>query len=133
MVAMGRFGGTELAYASDLDVLVVFDDTKIPAEEAESTAEALLKLVSGETPVQRLYDAGPVAAARGAQGLPGPEPQGVRGLLRTLGAGLGTPGPDPGALRRRRPRRGPSASANWPAISSGARRSRTTTSWRSAG
>ncbi len=52
---MGRFGGTELAYASDLDILVVFDDTKVPAEDAESTAEALLKLVSGETPVQGLY------------------------------------------------------------------------------
>ena len=44
LVAMGRFGGTELAYASDLDILVVFDDTKVPAEDAESTAEALLKL-----------------------------------------------------------------------------------------
>ena len=34
VVAMGRFGGAELAYASDLDVLLVFDDRELPAEEA---------------------------------------------------------------------------------------------------
>jgi [glutamine synthetase] adenylyltransferase / [glutamine synthetase]-adenylyl-L-tyrosine phosphorylase len=56
IVAMGRFGGAELAYASDLDILVVFDDQKISAEEAEHLTEALLKLVNGETPVQRLYE-----------------------------------------------------------------------------
>jgi [glutamine synthetase] adenylyltransferase / [glutamine synthetase]-adenylyl-L-tyrosine phosphorylase len=56
LVAMGRFGGSELAYASDLDVLFVFDDALIPAEKAEEMAEALLKLMRGETPVQRLYE-----------------------------------------------------------------------------
>jgi [glutamine synthetase] adenylyltransferase / [glutamine synthetase]-adenylyl-L-tyrosine phosphorylase len=55
LVAMGRFGGAELAYASDLDILIVFDDTQLPVDEAESLAEGLLKLVSGETPVQGLY------------------------------------------------------------------------------
>ena len=56
VVAMGRFGGAELAYSSDLDVLFVFDDDKVSPEEAESLAEALLKLMNGETPVQRLYE-----------------------------------------------------------------------------
>jgi glutamate-ammonia-ligase adenylyltransferase len=56
IVAMGRFGGSELAYASDLDALVVFDDDKLPVEEAEEMAESLLRLMSGETPVQRLYE-----------------------------------------------------------------------------
>ena len=56
VMAMGRFGGAELAYASDLDVLVVFDDDQIDAEEAEAIAEALLRLLSGETPVQGLYE-----------------------------------------------------------------------------
>jgi glutamate-ammonia-ligase adenylyltransferase len=56
VVAMGRFGGAELAYGSDLDVLLVFDDTKLDAEEAEPLAESFLKLMNGETPVQRLYD-----------------------------------------------------------------------------
>jgi glutamate-ammonia-ligase adenylyltransferase len=56
VVAMGRFGGAELAYASDLDILLVFDDDVVPAADAEPYAEALLKLVNGETPVQRLYE-----------------------------------------------------------------------------
>jgi glutamate-ammonia-ligase adenylyltransferase len=56
VVAMGRFGGAELAYGSDLDVLLVFDDTKLAAEDAEPYAEAFLKLMNGATPVQRLYD-----------------------------------------------------------------------------
>jgi glutamate-ammonia-ligase adenylyltransferase len=56
VVAMGRFGGAELAYGSDLDVLLVFDDAKLAAEDAEPQAESFLKLISGETPVQRLYD-----------------------------------------------------------------------------
>jgi glutamate-ammonia-ligase adenylyltransferase len=56
IVAMGRFGGAELAYSSDLDILIVFDDDKIPAREAERFAQAFLKLVNGETPAQRLYE-----------------------------------------------------------------------------
>jgi glutamate-ammonia-ligase adenylyltransferase len=56
VVAMGRFGGAELAYSSDLDVLLVFDDTQLAAADAERHAEAFLKLMNGETPVQRLYD-----------------------------------------------------------------------------
>jgi glutamate-ammonia-ligase adenylyltransferase len=56
VVAMGRFGGAELAYGSDLDVLVVFDDAKVPPGTAEHHAESFLKLMNGETPVQRLYD-----------------------------------------------------------------------------
>jgi glutamate-ammonia-ligase adenylyltransferase len=56
IVGMGRFGGGELAYASDLDILIVFDDEKLPAPEAEQFAAAFLRLVNGETPVQRLYE-----------------------------------------------------------------------------
>ena len=56
VVAMGRFGGAELAYASDLDVLIVFDDAVIGASDAERFAGSLLKLVNGATPVQRLYE-----------------------------------------------------------------------------
>jgi len=56
VVAMGRFGGAELAYSSDLDVMVVFDDEVLGAEDAEHLTEALLKLVNGETPAHRLYE-----------------------------------------------------------------------------
>ncbi len=55
LVAMGRFGGAELSYASDLDVIFVFDDEQVQAERAEVVAEDLLKLINGVTPVQRLY------------------------------------------------------------------------------
>jgi glutamate-ammonia-ligase adenylyltransferase len=56
VVAMGRFGGAELSYASDLDVLFVYDGTT--AEEfgvAEQTAEALLGFLAGRTPSPRIY------------------------------------------------------------------------------
>lgn len=56
VVAMGRFGGAELTYSSDLDILVVFDDDQMSAGQAESLAEELLKLMNGITPVQRLYE-----------------------------------------------------------------------------
>ena len=56
IVAMGRFGGAELAYSSDLDVMIVFDDEQVPPLHAEHLAEAFLKLVNGETPVHRLYE-----------------------------------------------------------------------------
>jgi [glutamine synthetase] adenylyltransferase / [glutamine synthetase]-adenylyl-L-tyrosine phosphorylase len=68
VVAMGRFGGAELAYSSDLDVLLVFDDDKVSAEDAESLAEALLKLMNGETPVQRLYELDLSLRPEGRQG-----------------------------------------------------------------
>ena len=68
IVAMGRFGGAELAYASDLDILVVFDDDKVMPGDAEHFAEALVKLVNGETPVQRLYELDLSLRPEGRQG-----------------------------------------------------------------
>jgi [glutamine synthetase] adenylyltransferase / [glutamine synthetase]-adenylyl-L-tyrosine phosphorylase len=56
IVAMGRFGGAELSYASDLDVMIVFDDDMCSPQAAEALAEELLKLVNGVTPVQRLFE-----------------------------------------------------------------------------
>ena len=56
VVAMGRFGGGELSYASDLDLLVVFDgDGPEDAAMAESSAEALMRYLNGETPANRLW------------------------------------------------------------------------------
>lgn len=52
VVAMGRFGGSELSYASDLDVLVVHDGDP---EACEAAAMELLRLVNGDTPAGRIY------------------------------------------------------------------------------
>ncbi|HEX3393721.1 MAG TPA: bifunctional [glutamine synthetase] adenylyltransferase/[glutamine synthetase]-adenylyl-L-tyrosine phosphorylase [Acidimicrobiales bacterium] len=61
VVAMGRFGGAELSYASDLDVLCVYDGTT-PGDfaAAEKSAASLLEFLAGPTPATRVYavDAG---------------------------------------------------------------------------
>jgi glutamate-ammonia-ligase adenylyltransferase len=56
VIAMGRLGGGELSYASDLDVLVVYDGTT-PADAAmaETAAEELMRVVKGSTPAERVY------------------------------------------------------------------------------
>jgi glutamate-ammonia-ligase adenylyltransferase len=56
IVAMGRFGGAELSYASDLDVLFAYEGST-PAEFAavEETAEALVEFLAGRTPSPRIY------------------------------------------------------------------------------
>ena len=60
VIAMGRFGGAELSYASDLDVLLVFDGEGPAAEAGERAAAELLRYVNGDTPATRLWtlDAG---------------------------------------------------------------------------
>jgi glutamate-ammonia-ligase adenylyltransferase len=56
IVAMGRFGGAELSYASDLDVLIVFEGrTTSEVAAAEEAAEALVRTVNGTTPAGRLF------------------------------------------------------------------------------
>ena len=46
VIGMGRFGGAELSYASDLDVLLVGD---------ADAGERLLRVVKGDTPARRLW------------------------------------------------------------------------------
>src|SRR5207253_5205559 len=56
VVAMGRFGGAELSYASDLDVLFVYEgSTAAEFGKAEETAESLLEFLAGRTPSPRIY------------------------------------------------------------------------------
>ena len=53
VIAMGSFGGAEIAYGSDLDVLLVYEGTSAPdAETAEQAASALLRLCNGSTPAE---------------------------------------------------------------------------------
>jgi [glutamine synthetase] adenylyltransferase / [glutamine synthetase]-adenylyl-L-tyrosine phosphorylase len=57
VVALGRFAGGELSYASDLDVLFVHDGTT-PADHEEGlrVAAGLMRFLAGPTPAQRIYE-----------------------------------------------------------------------------
>jgi glutamate-ammonia-ligase adenylyltransferase len=57
VIALGRFAGGELSYASDLDVVLAYDGTT-PAdfEEATRTAMGLRRFVDGATPAERIWD-----------------------------------------------------------------------------
>ena len=51
VIGMGRFGGRELSYASDLDVLFVYDgDGPADYHEAERVATQLLAEIGERTP-----------------------------------------------------------------------------------
>lgn len=67
VVALGRLGGTELSYASDLDVVFVYEGTTAAdVEEAERAATAALAFLDGAIPV--LYDVDPDLRPEGRQG-----------------------------------------------------------------
>lgn len=74
VIAMGRFGGAELSYASDLDVMFVTDGTPEVVAEAERVAERLLRFLNGTVPATRIYA---IDARLRPEGTSGP-------LVRTL-------------------------------------------------
>ncbi|HLI53163.1 MAG TPA: bifunctional [glutamine synthetase] adenylyltransferase/[glutamine synthetase]-adenylyl-L-tyrosine phosphorylase [Acidimicrobiales bacterium] len=60
IIAMGRFGGRELAYASDLDLMVVHDvppgwTRQAAARAAEEVWASVRSMVAGPTPATALY------------------------------------------------------------------------------
>ena len=68
VVALGRFGGGELSYASDLDVLFVYD-----GDAGDDGAEARwprgsLRFLAGTTPAQRIYAVDADLRPEGARG-----------------------------------------------------------------
>ncbi|CAN5718403.1 hypothetical protein BH20ACT1_BH20ACT1_05210 [soil metagenome] len=69
VVALGRFGGAELSYASDLDVVFVYEGGD-PADvvEAERVATGLLRMLKGATPAGRIYHLDPDLRPEGRQG-----------------------------------------------------------------
>ena len=69
ILAVGRLGGGELSYASDLDILIVHAGTT-PADHAaaEQTAEQLMRFVNGATPALRLYSLDADLRPEGKQG-----------------------------------------------------------------
>lgn len=56
LIGLGRFGGDEMSYASDLDVIVVHGGTTQADQlDAEDVAQQLLRYVSDPSPARRIY------------------------------------------------------------------------------
>jgi glutamate-ammonia-ligase adenylyltransferase len=69
VVAVGRFGGAELAYGSDLDVLFVYDgEGAEDVAEAERLAGGLRRVVGGSSPARRIYEVDADLRPEGRQG-----------------------------------------------------------------
>lgn len=73
VVALGRFAGGELSYASDLDVLFVHDGDAGVAQgsghdEALRLAAGVLRFLAGDTPAQRIYEIDAALRPEGRQG-----------------------------------------------------------------
>jgi glutamate-ammonia-ligase adenylyltransferase len=70
VIAVGRLGGAELAYASDLDLLVVYDgSTAADQEAAEEATQELFRFIQGDTPAMRIYPLDAGLRPEGKQGL----------------------------------------------------------------
>ncbi len=70
VIGMGRFGGCDLSYASDLDVLFVYDgDGAADFHEAERVAEQLLAEISESTTEGRTFAIDATLRPEGKQGL----------------------------------------------------------------
>ena len=107
VIAMGRWGGRELNYASDLDALVVYRAGRDPGADQACGPAGRRPAAGGPGPGR--------AAGPGPRPRPGPAPRGQAGgrrplarrlhrLLGALGRDLGAPGAAARPPRRRRPR-----------------------------
>ena len=111
IVAMGRYGGFELSYGSDADVMFVHEpvegvDPQVASSYAQAVANELRRLLSlpaSDPPLEVDADLRP----EGKQGPLVRTPRVVRRLLREVVEGLG----GPGAAARRRGRRRPRPAA----------------------
>jgi [glutamine synthetase] adenylyltransferase / [glutamine synthetase]-adenylyl-L-tyrosine phosphorylase len=72
VIGMGRLGGRELAYSSDLDLMFVYDNSgglsEAEAAAAERCATALVRILGGETPAAGLYRIDTALRPEGRQG-----------------------------------------------------------------
>ena len=105
IIALGRFGGAELSYASDLDVVFVYEGAATSEyEEAMRLAMGMRRFVAGPTPTDRIWNIDLDLRPEGKQGRsPGrstPSPRTSTGG-RMSGSGRRCSGPT-GRRRRRR-------------------------------
>ena len=138
IVAMGRYGGFELSYGSDADVLFVHDpedgvDQHEAASYAQAVANELRRLLVAARP-RPAAGGRRRPAARGQAGPAGAHAGVVRRLLREVVEGLGGAGAAARRRGRRRPRpAAPVRGADRPAAVPRGRASPRTTSSRCAG
>jgi glutamate-ammonia-ligase adenylyltransferase len=70
VIALGRFGGGELSYASDLDIVFVFEGTAADDHaEGLRVASAVRRFMQGATPATRLWEVDVDLRPEGKQGL----------------------------------------------------------------
>jgi glutamate-ammonia-ligase adenylyltransferase len=82
VVALGRFAGGELSYASDLDVLFVHGGTDAAGhDEGMRVAAGLLRFLAGATPAQRIFE---IDAALRPEGRQGPLARSIDGYAAYL-------------------------------------------------
>jgi len=83
VVAMGRFGGAELSYASDLDLLFVYDgSTADDFGAAEKLGESIVRFLAGTTPATQIY---PVDLGLRPEGKDGPLARSLDGYATYYG------------------------------------------------
>jgi glutamate-ammonia-ligase adenylyltransferase len=69
IVAMGRLGGDELAYGSDLDVVFVYEGRgDKDAKEAARVADVVVSVLNGKTPAERIWTVDVSLRPEGRQG-----------------------------------------------------------------
>jgi glutamate-ammonia-ligase adenylyltransferase len=82
VVAMGRFAGGDLSYASDLDVLFVHEGaTPDEHEEGLRLAAGVIRFVAGTTPAHRIYPIDANLRPEGRQGPLSRSPEGYEAYL----------------------------------------------------
>ena len=107
IMAMGKTGGHELNYLSDVDVIFVYEpadgaDDHEAAMAATRLASAVMRLCRDHTGEGTIWEVDAEPASRGQERSVGPVAREPRRLLREVGQHVGVPGPAQGAVRGRR-------------------------------
>jgi len=84
VIALGRFGGASLSYASDLDVVFVYDGAGAAAfEQATQLAKQVLRFINGASPAERIYPIDAALRPEGTQGAIARSLEGYRKYFET--------------------------------------------------
>ena len=104
VIGLGKLGGGELNYASDVDLIFVHADAGAQAQDAaERAATVLIRSLAEPTAEGIALRGGPHAPPGRTRRAAVAEPRIDARLLRAPVRHVGAPGDDQGAIRRRRP------------------------------